>query len=133
MPADAKLSEIHRRIDQVNENRFDDMRTVNKCISNMKESVSEINADVSSIHTKVGSIEKISEKFYENLDSRVKYMVAGEIQNHESRCPASSLLHLKERGLVDEVLNFGKKHPVITGGSVASIIISGMKLIEYLL
>jgi len=142
-----ELKRVHERIDDLQENRLQDLKDTNECLTKIKRSIASIE---SSLEQQKETLGKLSSKTDELADKRKDWdsVIDEKIEKHVAECPASDIVDLQRDGFIgvrrttsedrmDEVLmrvkKFGRKHPAVTGGGGAATVIALIKIGSWVL
>jgi len=126
------LKRVHERIDDLQENRLEDLKDTNECLTKIKKSIASIE---SSLERQKETLDNLSSKTDDLADKRKDWdsVIDEKIEMHQAECPATDLMNLKKDGFLGGAKNFGRKHPFITGGGGAAVATALIKLASELL
>jgi len=141
-----ELKRVHERIDDLQENRLQDLKDTNECLTKIKRSMASIE---SSLKQQKETLDRLSEKTEELADKRKDWdsVMDEKLEKHIAECPATDIVDLQRDGFVgvrgttsedrmDEVLmrmkKFGREHPLITGGSGAATVVALIRIASWM-
>ncbi len=126
------LKRVHERIDDLQENRLQDLKDTNECLTKIKKSIASIE---SSLKQQRETLDKLSSKTEKLAEKRKDWdsVIDEKIERHIAECPATDMLKLKRKGLLGGVRKFGRKHPFITGGGGAATVTALIKIASKIL
>ena len=127
-----ELKRVHERIDDLQENRLQDLKDTNECLTKIKRSIASIE---SSLEQQKETLGKLSSKTDELADKRKDWdsVIDEKIEKHVAECPASDIVDLQRDGFISGVKKFGRKHPAVTGGGGAATVIALIKIGSWVL
>lgn len=122
-----ELKRVHERIDDLQENRLQDLKDTNVCLTKIKKSIASIE---SSLEQQKETLDRVSEKTEELADKQKDWdsVIEKKIEMHMAECPATDILDLQKEGLLGGVKRFGRKHPFVTGGGGAATAATAIKI-----
>ena len=127
-----ELERVHERIDDLQENRLQDLKDTNECLTKIKRSIASIE---SSLKQQKETLDSLSEKTEELADKRKDWdsVIDGKLEKHIAECPATDIVDLQRDGFLGGVKEFGREHPLITGGSGAATVVALVKIASWIL
>jgi len=126
------LKRVHERIDDLQENRLQDLKDTNECLTKIKKSIASIE---SSLEQQKETLDNLSSKTDDLADKRKDWdsVIDEKIEMHMAECPATDVINLQKEGLLGGVKRFGRKHPLITGGGGAATVTALIKIASKIL
>ena len=126
-----ELKRVHERIDDLQENRLQDLKDTNECLTKIKRSMASIE---SSLKQQKETLDKLSEKTEELADKRKDWdkVIDEKLEKHIAECPATDVMDLQKEGFLRGAKRFGREHPLITGGGGAATVVALIRIASWM-